>query len=110
MSSRTNVRLIGILLCLLTLACFRSSTTEARIDALLRERIPIGTTHGRVVQVLDSLGIEHSHYDPDDRQLRAIWRRTSRSLFEESSIRVLFYFDANGALAKYELKRHTTAT
>jgi hypothetical protein len=85
-------------------------TTVAQLDELLRTSVPVGTHHSRVTAVLDSMKVEHSGYGEAEREIVAIWRRTSVRLFDESAIQARLYFDSQGNLLRYELKEQITAT
>lgn len=91
-------------------ACGGARTTVAQVDELLREHTPVGTSHERVVTVLDSLNVEHSPFDPQERYVLAIWRVTARSVFVHTSIQARFSFDEGGRLLEYELKELFTGT
>lgn len=84
--------------------------TATQIDAFLRRHTPVGTSQKRVIIILDSLHIEHSAFDPRGRYVLAMWKKTSRSMFEDKSIQVRFFFDESGSLLKYELKELATGT
>lgn len=79
------------------------NTTPNELDALLRERIPVGSNHQRVEAFLDSVGVEHVNLD-QKRRINATWRRTWVGLVGEKSIGVRFYFDDEGLLVRYELE------
>lgn len=70
----------------------------AEIESSMKEALPIGVSHERVGEVLDSLGIEHSPYDGMARRILAIRRRTGRSLSTRTDVQVTFSFDSAGTL------------
>ena len=84
--------------------------TVTQVDSLLRAHIPTGASHEHVITVLDSLHVEHSPFNPQDRYVLAMWRKTARSMFEDRSIQARFLFDGYGRLLKYELKELSTGT
>jgi hypothetical protein len=101
---------IVVLLVLTTGVLLFGRTTPGEIDSLLQDAAPIGSDFTRIVDVLDSLGVEHSGYQEVDQVIYAVWRRTSVSLFHETAIQVQFLFDARGKLIRYELEESVSAT
>ena len=91
-------------------ACGGASMTVAQVESVLRERTPAGVGHERVITVLDSLEVEHSAFNPQERYVLAMWRKTSRSMFVDKSIQARFLFDDGGRLIKYEVKELSTGT
>jgi len=60
---------------------FRTRMSVSQVQGILHERISVGSSHQQVIRVLDSLGVEHSTYNPERREILALWRRSYRSLF-----------------------------
>ena len=90
------------------LATMRQRVTVIHVDALLRQRTPPGLSVEQVEAVLDSLNVEHSTFQHEQRVIYAVWRRTSVSLFSHTDIAARFYFGVDGHLDRYELEERTT--
>lgn len=111
MIRRTQAIAGAILVLLLAAGCgigHARRTTVAELDARIRERIPAGTHHARVAAVLDSLEADRSAYDPNAREMRAIWRRTTGKAFTHGDIQARFRFDARGTMVGYAVKESFT--
>ena len=89
---------------------FRTRMSVSQVQGILHERISVGSSHQQVIRVLDSLGVEHSTYNPERREILALWRRSYRSLFQEGSIQARFVFGPKGDLVHYDVKELITAT
>jgi hypothetical protein len=90
-------------------ASTRTRLTVDGVEAELAQWAVAGTPIAIVYQRLDSLGVERSTDEPGRREVLAIWRRTRRALFDESSIQVQFEFDDRGLLVRYEVRELITA-
>jgi hypothetical protein len=85
------------------LGLFRHHTTPSEVEAVLRDRIAVGSSAERVAVVLDSLRVEHGGVQPDG-TMYAVWRRTSISLFSETAIQGRFRFDGRQRLLSHDLE------
>jgi hypothetical protein len=103
---------VGLLLALVLggaawMGLFRHHTTPAELDALFRERIPIGSSNARVEMFLNSAGVDHA-YLPRERTTNALWSRTWIGLVGEGAIQARFYFDEKQRLVDYQLSEVST--
>jgi hypothetical protein len=78
------------------------------IQAMIEEKLPVGTTEGGVVQFLSTRGypMEASHKPGT---IVAIIRHINTEKLQPVTVRVTFYFDANGKLNTYEIVRTMNA-
>jgi hypothetical protein len=78
------------------------------IQAMIEEKLPVGTTEGGVVQFLSTRGypMEASHKPGT---IVAIIRHIDAEKLQPVTARVTFYFDANGKLNTYEIVRTMNA-
>ena len=109
----TRSAVTAVALALLIMSCGILSTrriTATEIDEMLRTSIHIGSHHSRIAMKLDSLGVEHSTYDVEKREIVAIWRRTSTRFFDETAVQGRFLFDSEGRLKHYKLQELVIAT
>jgi len=83
-------------------------TTTAELDALFRERIPVGSSSRRVESFLDSVHVYHTAYLPQEREIYASWDRTWIGLVGEGWIEARFFFDEQRRMTRYELHEGTT--
>lgn len=90
------------------LGMFKHRTSTAELDAVLRARIPIGTSSHRVEAFLDSVGVDHGEYLPTERVILATWRRTSIGVVGETAIQARFFFDDKQRLIGYKLDEVNT--
>jgi hypothetical protein len=79
-------------------ACSRTRITPEQEKSRLEDLIPAGTPVPRVESVLDSLHIDHSHYDSAEHQIRAVDRHTAHAPLVDTSLRIELRFDSRGRL------------
>ncbi|HET7233389.1 MAG TPA: hypothetical protein VFJ16_25480 [Longimicrobium sp.] len=96
------------LLALAALAACRTRITPEEEKSRLEELIPAGTPAPRVESVLDSLHIDHSHYDSAEHQIRAIDRHTAHAPLIDTSIRIELRFDSQGRLLSRKVEEVRT--
>jgi hypothetical protein len=60
--------------------------------------MPIGTGHARVLESLDSLGIEHSGFDSDSSRILAVARGVRKGLITRTDLQLILTFDSSGVL------------
>jgi len=98
---------VAILLSLYASACkSQTHTSDVRlqkIDKMLSDQLPPGTTRGRVDYFLKSRGytVEDS---PDKDSLVAVVRQIDTDTLQPATARVTFRFDSNDKLISYELQ------
>jgi len=78
------------------------------IQAMLDEKLPVGSTEGAVVEFLSARGYPT---EPPEKPgtLVAIIRHIDTEKLQPVTARVTFYFDANGKLNTYEIVRTMNA-
>ena len=107
-----------ILLGFIVMAC--CSTSNVSVDGLKEEidkECPTGSHYSKVIEFLDSKGILHSGYQEgkdyqpninDYIKIRTIGAQipnVQRRLFTKWSIYMSFYFDGNGRLTEYKVRK-----
>lgn len=70
----------------------------AQLLASINQSVPIGVGHERGIEALDSLGIEHSDFDPSRSHILAIARGVKKGLITRTDIQLTFGFDSTGVL------------
>jgi hypothetical protein len=78
------------------------------IQAMIDEKLPVGTTEGAVQEFLSARGYPS---EPSDKPgtMVAIIRHIDTEKMQPVTARVTFYFDANGKLNTYEIVRTVNA-
>jgi hypothetical protein len=78
------------------------------IQAMIEEKLPVGSTEGAVQEFLSARGYPT---EPSDKPgtLIAIIRHIDTEKLQPVTARVTFYFDANGKLNTYEIVRTMNA-
>jgi hypothetical protein len=78
------------------------------IQAMIEEKLPLGSTEGAVQEFLSARGYPT---EPSDKPgtLIAIIRHIDTEKLQPVTARVTFYFDANGKLNTYEIVRTMNA-
>jgi hypothetical protein len=79
--------------------------TVGKVQAFVRENLPIGSGRSRVVQLLGEKGIENSGPQAASGVLYAIIRNTSGGPIIKGSITMKFYFDDSDRLVRYEIQK-----
>jgi hypothetical protein len=103
-----SVFLLGALVCIF--ACKKSPLPVVDdpqlkpIQAMLQERLPIGSTQGTVSEFLSSRGYPMEPSDQADTIVTKI-RHIDTEKMQPVTARVTFHFDANGKLTNYEIAR-----
>lgn len=96
--------LVSLLLLLVCAGCARQRMDTAEAEALIRRQIPVGTARETVIARLDSLRIEHSAYNEQERRILAIVRNTSGGAVVRGSLQVRMFFDPGGRLVRHEFR------
>jgi hypothetical protein len=78
------------------------------IQAMLDEKLPIGTTSGAVTEFMSSRGYPLEPSDQSDTLIATI-RHIDTEKMQPVTARVTFHFDANGKLTTYEIARTMNA-
>jgi hypothetical protein len=78
------------------------------IQAMLDEKLPIGTTSGAVTEFMSSRGYPLEASDQSDTLIATI-RHIDTEKMQPVTARVTFHFDANGKLTTYEIARTMNA-
>lgn len=94
--------LVLVALCVAIGACHgrRVNTTRDQVESRIRSSIPSGSDVAHALATLDSMGVEHSEYDPATRTVDGIIRRTAESFLVEDAVQMRFTFDENNRLAR----------
>jgi hypothetical protein len=78
------------------------------IQAMIEEKLPVGTTEGAVVQFLSTRGYPMEASNKPG-TIVAIIRHIDTEKLQPVTARVTFYFDANGKLNTYQIVRTMNA-
>jgi hypothetical protein len=78
------------------------------IQAMIDEKLPIGTTQGSVLEFLSARGYPTEATDKPG-TIVAVIRHIDTEKLQPVTARVTFYFDANGKLNTYEMVRTMNA-
>ncbi|HTQ97882.1 MAG TPA: hypothetical protein VMH89_13815 [Candidatus Acidoferrum sp.] len=78
------------------------------IQAMLDEKLPIGTTSGAVTEFMSSRGYPLEASDQSDTLIATI-RHIDTEKMQPVTARVTFHFDSNGKLTTYEIARTMNA-
>jgi hypothetical protein len=78
------------------------------IQAMIQEKLPIGTTQGSVLEFLSARGYTTENTEKAG-TIVAIIRHIDTQKLQPVTARVTFYFDANGKLNTYEIVRTMNA-
>jgi hypothetical protein len=92
------VRIALVLVSVTAIACSRSYDWSP-FEQALAHSLPVGSTVSRVNAVLDSLGFDHTQFDPMDSTIHAR-KQEPRERMVFSTLQVFFKFDGNGRLLK----------
>jgi hypothetical protein len=79
------------------------TTDVTRVEADIRERLPMGSSRADVASYLDQRGIPHS-YVAESKTEMAMVREASRSWLVRGDIQILFKFDDHGKLISHSVK------
>jgi hypothetical protein len=84
------------------------TTNVARVEADIREHVPVGSSRADVASYLDQRGIQHSYIDqskgePEYSTEMAMVPGASRSLLIRGDIQILFKFDNQARLTHYSV-------
>lgn len=74
------------------------------VEQTVRATVALGLRPARVSELLDSLHIEHSAFDPQDKSILAIVRDTSRSAITRGSVQIKFMFGPDTTLVDQQYK------
>jgi hypothetical protein len=107
---------VTILMCVLmvtsmSFACSPATMDPAPIERRLRDEVPLQSAPSAVLAYLDRSKIEHSAYlreTEGGNSIRALIRERSRLTFVTSAWTVVFRFDDDDRLARFEIKREYT--
>jgi hypothetical protein len=86
------------------------TTDVAKVEADVREHLPVGSSRAEVASFLDQRGIPHSYVDESkgapeySRTEMAIIRGASESWLIRGDIQILFKFDEHGKLLKHSVR------
>jgi hypothetical protein len=86
------------------------TTDVVKVEADVREHLPVGSSRAEVASFLDQRGIPHSYVDESkgapeySRTEMAIIRGTSQSWLIRGDIQILFKFDEHGKLLKHSVR------
>jgi len=80
----------------------QSDARFARLEALLDEQLPPGTTYARVTFFLDAQGYKYST-EEGGRRVVAVIQRVDQQTLTRVTARVEFQFDASGQLVSCEV-------
>jgi len=113
--SRTSLftRLMIFAACFLSLgACKNAFKVEdpqlKPIEDMVKEKLPLGTTEGAVLEFLSARGYPTENSGKPG-TLVAIIRHIDTQKLQPVTARVTFYFDANGKLNTYDIERTMNA-
>src|SRR5579862_2003309 len=95
---------MALVMCLSMGGCSGSGMTAAELDQRISARVTVGMDPRRVLAVLDSMGIEHSEYEPKTRSVMAVVpdkRQFGRIVTR--SLHIAFRFDSAGTLTSHSV-------
>ena len=87
------------------------TTDVAKVEADVREHVPVGSSRAEVAEFLDQRGIQHSYVDESkrapeyNRTEMAMIRGATRTWIIRGDIQILFKFDGHGQLTKYTVQQ-----
>jgi hypothetical protein len=107
--------------------CENSQVTVERLRNQIKNELPIGTSKSKVIDFLERKNIHHSDYSEIQeyetvqdvngfkqvltlhRTITADIRNVKNDVFTTYMIQIVFFFDENGNLEKYDVKRIGTS-
>lgn len=89
------------------MAC-SSTVTVTDTEIFLQQRLPEGTSSTEVLQVLDSLDVEHSEFEPIRRLITANFGKSGQTGVVRGDVFVIFYFDDNRSLIRSDIREILT--
>ena len=92
----------------MAVGCDHERMTLHQVERVLAEKLPNGSSPERVSALLDSLGLEHSGYDVQRRDIAAVIKNTSRSFVVDGSIHAEFVFDEDRKLVDRKVREVLT--
>jgi hypothetical protein len=121
---KKRARLVVSLLCLLILVCLAvlgvRRTRVETLHNLVSHNLGKGDSSGQVIRFLDVQHLEHSklmrpdfmilggHEYGGQNVIVAVKRKTWVSVLQTESIQLVFVFDANGQLVRFDIFPHYT--
>ena len=102
---RLLLRNCSVLLSVLSLgACGHQKMTVADLDKRISEAVPVGTEQTRVLEILDSLKLQHSAFDEKTRSIAAMVADSAKKGVVTRSFHITLFFDSTGKLSSHTTK------
>jgi hypothetical protein len=120
MKKIVRIFLVFLVLSISIVSCVKSSMTEEKMEQLIKQEVPLGSSKNQVEFFLDQRNIEHSDYTESDmapivvppdygsqngkkRYIVAVIRDVKRHFLTTFSMYIVFYFDDNKNLIEHKI-------